>query len=398
MEAPLGEPSGAPEPPTMNSVFVTLAVPFFFILIGVELAVARARRRRVYRTGDAVGDIGCGMLQQVLLVFLKGATLVLYALLYERYRLVTWRSEALVWVVAFFGVDLCYYWWHRLSHEVNLLWAAHVVHHQSEDYNLAVALRQSILTSFTAVPFYAPLALVGVPVLVFSSMYALSTLYQFWIHTELVGKLGWLEEWLNTPSHHRVHHAINPRYLDKNYGAVLIVWDRIFGTFVREEEPPVYGVVKPLASFNPIWAQVQPLVVLAAAVRTAPRPLDKIRVWFASPSWCPEGVPPYPGVEDGSYLARPKYDPVAPPAVRAYVLVQFGLALVITAVVMATQSFAPRPALAAGTVLVLVTIGAGAGLLEGRRWARPLEAARLVACVGVVALAVANQSWLVTSG
>jgi sterol desaturase/sphingolipid hydroxylase (fatty acid hydroxylase superfamily) len=368
----------------MNSTFVTLAVPFFFILIGVELVAARARRRRVYRTGDAVGDIGCGMLQQVLLVFLKGATLALYALLYESHRIVTWRSEAVVWVLAFVGVDFCYYWWHRLSHEVNLLWAAHVVHHQSEDYNLAVALRQSILTSFTAVPFYAPLALVGVPVPVFSAMYALSTLYQFWIHTELVGKLGWLEEWLNTPSHHRVHHAINPRYLDKNYGAVLIVWDRLFGTFVREEEAPVYGVVKPLESFNPIWAQVQPLVALGAASLAAPRPLDKLRVWLASPTWRPEGVPPYPGVEDGSYLARPKYDPVAPPGVRAYVLVQFVLALAITAAVMATQSFAPPAVLAAGAALVLLTIGAGAGLLEGRRWARPLEAARFVAAAGAV--------------
>src|SRR5262249_30353108 len=158
-------------------------IPFFFVLIGVELVVARLRRRAVYRTGDAVGDLGCGMLQQVLLVFLKGATLALYALVYDRFRLVEWRSRAAGWVIAFVGVDLCYYWWHRLSHEVNLLWGAHVVHHQSEDYNLAVALRQAILTSFTAVPFYLPLAFLGVPLVEFSTMYAVSTLYQFWIHT-----------------------------------------------------------------------------------------------------------------------------------------------------------------------------------------------------------------------
>ncbi len=376
----------------MRSNYIALAVPFFFVLIGLELVVARAKGRRVYRTGDAVGDLGCGMLQQVLLVFLKGATLALYVLLYERYRLVTWGSDPVAWVIAFVGVDLLYYWWHRLSHEVNFLWVAHVVHHQSEDYNLAVALRQAILTSFTAVPFYAPLALLGVPPLVFSSMYAISTLYQFWIHTELVGKLGWLEEWLNTPSHHRVHHAINPQYLDKNYGAILIVWDRLFGTFVREEEPPVYGLVKPFHSYNPVWAQIEPVVSLFAASARAPRPLDKIRVFFAGPGWRPEGVAPYPGVEDGSYVRRPKYDPVAPPGVRLYVLVQFTIALAITAALISLQSEAPVPWLAAGTVLVLCTIGTSSGLLEGRPWARPVEALRLAgtAAAGVFVLMIAR--------
>src|ERR1700722_8367252 len=227
----------------MRSGYIALAVPFFFVLIGAELAFARAKKRSVYRVGDALGDLGCGMFQQVLLLFLAGASLALYTWVFEPHRLVTWSSAAVPWVIALVGVDFLYYWWHRLSHEVNVLWVAHVVHHQSEDYNLAVALRQAILTSFTAVPFYLPLAFLGVPPLVFASANAISTLYQFWIHTELVGKLGWFEGWLNTPSHHRVHHAVTPQYLDRNYGAILIVWDRLFGTFIREEEAPVYGIV-----------------------------------------------------------------------------------------------------------------------------------------------------------
>src|ERR1700733_7731343 len=194
-----------PRPRTMRASYIAFAVPFFMLLIGIELLVARARRRSVYRTGDAIGDLGCGMFQQVLLVFLAGASLALYTFVYERLRVVTWSSPVVAWTLAMVGVDFLYYWWHRLSHRVNILWAAHVVHHQSEDYNLAVALRQAILTSFTAQPFYAPLALLGVPPIVFASANAVSTLYQFWIHTELVGKLGWLEEWLNTPSHHRAH-------------------------------------------------------------------------------------------------------------------------------------------------------------------------------------------------
>ena len=361
----------------MRSSYIAFAVPFFFLLIGVELAVARARRRSVYRTGDAVGDLGCGVFQQVLLVFLAGAALALYTFVYERWRVVTWGSPLVPWLLATVGVDFFYYWWHRLSHRVNILWAAHVVHHQSEDYNLAVALRQALLTSFTTQPFYAPLAFLGVPPIVFASMNAVSTLYQFWIHTELVGKLGWLEAWLNTPSHHRVHHAINPQYIDKNYGAILIVWDRLFGTFEREEEPCRFGLVKPFESYNPLWAQVQPLHALLVASLAAKRPLDKLWVWLAPPSFTPAGTPPYPGLADGSYMHRPKYDPIAPPGLRAYVLAQLALAVVVTVALMFLQEAAPLPLRAAGVALVLLTLATNAGLLEGRRWALPTEVARV---------------------
>lgn len=367
----------------MRASYIALAVPFFFLLIGVELVAARARRRSVYRLADSIGDLGCGMFQQVLLIFLAGSALAGYTFIYERLRLFT-PSPALAWAIAFVGVDFLFYWWHRLSHEVNILWAAHVIHHQSEDYNLAVALRQAILTSYTAQIFYVALAFLGVPPLIFASVNAISTLYQFWIHTELVGKLGPLEEFLNTPSHHRVHHAINPRYLDKNHGAIFIVWDRIFGTFQREDEAPVFGLVKPFPSVNPIWAQVEPLVALARASAATPRLADKIKVWFASPAWVPPGIAPYPGVEDGSYVKRAKYDPRASRGVQIYAAVQFGFAVLGTAALMFTQETAPRPLLAAGTILVLLTLSTSAGLLESRRWARPLEAVRLALAVALV--------------
>jgi sterol desaturase/sphingolipid hydroxylase (fatty acid hydroxylase superfamily) len=371
----------------MRASYIALAVPFFFVLIAVELLVARARRREVYRLADALGDLGCGMIQQVGLLFLAGSVIAGYTYVYGHLRFVTWGSPAIAWAIAFVGVDFLYYWWHRSSHAVNLLWAAHVVHHQSEDYNLAVALRQAVLTGYTAQLFYLPLAFLGVPPLIFASVNAISTLYQFWIHTELVDKLGWFEEWLNTPSHHRVHHAINPQYLDKNHGAMLIVWDRLFGTFAREEEPCRYGVVKPFESVNPLWAQVEPLVALARASARAPRPVDKVRMLFASPAWVPAGALPFPGVADGSYLARPKYDPRAPRSVQIYVLVQFALGTVATAALMFTRETAPPRLVIAGAVLVVLTLVSCAGLLEAKRWAKPLEAARLVL------LAAAALSW-----
>ncbi len=249
----------------MGPNYIALAVPFFFLLIGIELWVARRRGRRVYRFADAITDLGCGVTQQIVVLFVNGFLFAGYLWMYRHARVVDLgRHPVVAWAVALVGVDFIYYWWHRTSHRVNLLWAAHAVHHQSEDYNLAVALRQAVLTPFTSLPFSLPLAMVGVPPLAYIAADSLSTLYQFWIHTELVGRLGPLEKVLNTPSHHRVHHARNPEYIDRNYGAILILWDRLFGTFAPERARPIYGITKPFRSFNAMWAQLQPVADLLA--------------------------------------------------------------------------------------------------------------------------------------
>ncbi len=362
--------------------YIALAVPFFFLFIGIEVLVARARRRSVYRSADAIADLGCGVGQQVVLVFAEVWLLGVYAALY-RHRIHTFAAgSAAPWLLALVAVDFIYYWWHRLSHEVNLLWAAHVVHHQSEDYNLAVALRQAVATSFTSLPFYLPLALLGVPPVVYATSVAFSTLYQFWIHTELVGTLGVLEAFLNTPSHHRVHHAVNPAYLDRNYGAILIVWDRVFGTFAPEVEPPVYGTVKPLRSFNPVWAQVAYFGELWQKGRALPRWRDRARLLLMPPTWPPDPSHPPP---DGP---RPKHQPPASPARRAYVLLQFVPVVIATFLMLLEERSADGRILLAGAALIFWTLLALGGLLDGRRWARPLEAARLVALAGVAVLAL----------
>ena len=272
---------------------IALAVPFFFLLIGLELLVARARHRRVYRFTDSFADLGCGVTQRVVLLLFEAALLAGYAFVHAHARLWTFApSSVWPWVIAIVGVDLAYYWWHRLSHEVNVLWAVHVVHHQSEDYNLAVALRQAVLSPVTVMPFYLPLAVLGVPLTVFFIVNALSTLYQFWIHTELVDRMGAAGE--------RHQHALappgaprgEPEYLDRNYAATFILWDQLFGTLRREEAPPVYGVSHPLRSFDPVWAQVQPLWGLVQAVRRAPSAGEAIRFLLASPAWHPEWLGP----------------------------------------------------------------------------------------------------------
>jgi alkylglycerol monooxygenase len=363
--------------------YIALAIPFFLAFIGLELLFARARRRRgLYRLSDALADLGCGVGQQVVLVFAGAALLAGYAALYDRFRIATFGPASPVpWLVSFVFVDFAYYWWHRLSHEVNFLWAGHAVHHQSEDYNLAVALRQSIATSFTSLPFYYPMALLGVPTVVYASMVAFSTLYQFWIHTELVGRLGPLEHFLNTPSHHRVHHAVNPQYLDKNYGAILIVWDRLFGTFAEEREPAVYGTTKPIRSFDPAWAQLQPWFEIAAKARALPRRRDRVRLWFSSPAWNPGGGP---SPTEAELRTRPKHDVPLGRALGVYAFLQFAPLVAATFLMLLWQYTAPRGALAVAAGLVFFTLASLGALMDRRAWALPVEIVRLAA----VALAV----------
>ena len=366
---------------------IALAVPIFFLLIGLELLVARARGRRVYRFTDSFADLGCGVTQRVVLLLFEVALLAVYALLYEHGRVWTFAPHSpWPWVIAIVGVDLGYYWWHRLSHEVNVLWAVHVVHHQSEDYNLAVALRQAVLSPVTVMPFYLPLAVLGVPLLPFFIVNALSTLYQFWIHTELVDRMGVLERVINTPSLHRVHHGVNPEYLDKNYAATFICWDQLFGTLRREEAPVVYGVSHPLRSFDPVWAQVQPFWALWQAMRRAPSAREAIRFMLASPAWHPDWLGPIDLRRGVDPEALPKYDVQPGRGVIRYVFVQLALVIVAAFALLTWHQALSPAALVVAVTWVLLSLVAGAALLEGRRWAVGLEVARVGVLAGAVAI------------
>ena len=280
--------------------YITYAVPFFFLLIGVELAVALWERKDYYRLHDSINDLSCGSTEQIIGIFLKG---VLFAGYQGTYALAIRKGINVVdvqgysaggkWaaaIVLFLGVDCAYYWFHRIAHEYNAPWAGHVVHHSSEDYNLAVALRQGAFQGLFSWVFYLPLALLGFPPSWFAAVMSFNLLYQFWIHTRTIKTLGPVEWVFNTPSHHRVHHARNPKYLDKNYAGTLIIWDRMFGTFQAEEEEPVFGLTKPLDSWNPLWANLHVWRDLSRDAWLAPRWIDKVRIWFMPQGWRPEGL------------------------------------------------------------------------------------------------------------
>jgi sterol desaturase/sphingolipid hydroxylase (fatty acid hydroxylase superfamily) len=291
----------------MDAILICLSIPVFFGAMALEYGLGRWRGKALYRFTDSISNLGSGLGSQVWEPLFLPLTAGVYALVWSKLRFATQSPRSVVaWIVLLFGVDLAYYWFHRVSHRVNLLWAAHAVHHQSEEYNLSVALRQSWFGPLVSWPFYLPLALAGFPVGMYLAMHTLNTLYQFWIHTRLVGRMGPLEWFLNTPSHHRVHHGVNPQYIDKNYAGIFIIWDRLFGTFEPEREPVVYGLVKPLASFDPLWANLSVWVQMARMSRATRRLRDKLHAWLAPPEWRPVdlgGVVTVPEPGD-----RPKFD------------------------------------------------------------------------------------------
>ncbi len=363
---------------------IGVAVPVFFLLMGLELWVARRRERSVYRVNDTMADLTCGMGDQLINLVVGAMTLALYAGAETRWGVFSFgATEPVAWVLGIVLVDLMYYAYHRFAHRVNFAWATHMVHHQSEEYNLAVALRQPWFAQFYAWTFYIPLAILGLPVEVYAGSFAFNLLYQYWIHTKLIGNLGPLEWVMNTPSHHRVHHGTNPQYIDKNYAGVFIVWDRIFGTFETEDEPVVYGVMKPLRSWNPVWANVGPWINLAKESAAQERWSDKLRMWFAEPGWTPEGtrLPMFPAPGRG-------YDRDAAPGLRLYMVVHLMPVIVATSLVIAFSAIWHPVWLAIGAVYITWTGLGWAWIVEAKRGAVMWEKTRLVA-VAVVSVAVA---------
>lgn len=266
---------------------IVLSIPVFFGLIVIEWVYDWISKGHSYRVNDAFGNISCGIFEQSTGLLVSVLTVGLYTLTYEYLHIWNLEQNFINGFLLFLGVDFLYYWAHRMSHEVNLFWIGHVVHHQSEDYNLSVALRQGALQKIFTSPFYLPLAIIGFSPEWFLYILAWNTLYQFWIHTEKIDKLGPLEWILNTPSHHRVHHGRDPKYIDKNHAATLIIWDKLFGTFQIEEEHPHFGITKPVNSFNPIEAHLKPISDLWNESKGMTK-AEKLKLVFAPPGWAPK--------------------------------------------------------------------------------------------------------------
>ena len=269
------------------------AIPFFVILILIEAVAARWKGVQVNRGADTISSLSSGITNTIKDVLGLTVVIISYSFFVKHVALFQVQESWLLYVIGFVALDFAGYWMHRWNHTINFLWNRHIIHHSSEEFNLSCALRQSISVIFSFFNILLiPAALFGVPGHVIAIIAPLHLFAQFWYHTTLINKMGFLEYFLVTPSHHRVHHAMNEQYLDKNYGQIFIIWDRMFGTFQPElvDVPPVYGVKRPVKTWNPIIINWQHLGLLYMDAWRTKNWLDKLRIWFMPTGWRPSDV------------------------------------------------------------------------------------------------------------
>jgi len=276
---------------TDKSIIITFAIPAFFLLIIVEYFYGKYIGKNTYRLNDTVTSITIGMISRFPTMLNLGVQSVIFVYISTNLNLELLSvKNPFTWIIAFLLYDLSYYWMHRMHHEIKILWATHSVHHHGEDFNLATALRQTSTGWLWKWIFYMPMILLGVPVEVFIAVAGVNLVYQFWVHTEHIGHLGWMEKVFITPMNHGIHHAKNKEYIDANYGGVFIIWDRMFGTYTaqRPDLKPVYGTATPLNSWNPLWANFQVFSIMIKDTIKTKSWRDKVKVWFSQTYWRPD--------------------------------------------------------------------------------------------------------------
>ena len=365
-------------------IVILYAIPIFAATIVLEAVLvwyhrsnktidAAGRPRPIYDLSDAVASLHIGILSRVATAFPRLLTLGLYLIAYEQFSVGTWdMKNPLAWISAVIVYDFFYYWKHRANHEVRIMWAGHITHHNSEFYNLTTALRQSSTTFLFDWIFYLPMAVMGVPPAMFVGVALIDLLYQYWVHTELIGRMGWLDWILVTPSNHRVHHGQDDYCLDKNYGGILILWDRLFGTFeVERDEPITFGVRTPVASVNPLWGNWHYYAIIANDFRQARGVSGKLEALLAPPGgW--EGK----GFETFDPKQFDRYDLKLPRHTSLYVSIQVLLNLLTLCLFLAWFSSWERWQAALAALWIIAGLVGPAGLMEKRRWGLAVEIVR----------------------
>jgi sterol desaturase/sphingolipid hydroxylase (fatty acid hydroxylase superfamily) len=378
---------------------ILYAIPVFFLLIAAELIAEKVRNTQYYRVNDAISSLSVGVLSRMIGVLKALVPLTFYVLAFEHFAIFELPQTWWMWLAIFILYDFFYYWNHRCGHEISLFWAAHVVHHSSEDYNLTTALRQSSGSFFNFI-FFIPLALLGVDPLVLISVGSVNLVYQFWVHTQHVGKLGVLEWFMVTPSNHRVHHAQNQIYLDRNYGGVFIIWDRLFGTYQDElaSEKPIYGVRKALKSWNPFFANIQVYKQLIQDSLHTKRWADKLKVWFGRTGWRPEDVMQKFPMDKVDLSQFKPYNTSITGAKKAYCILQYVLiAIVGVYLMMSTNLLAMSEQLIIALLVVAASVNV-AWIMENRTIALWLEWPKtLLLAVGLLYFGLLSESLLALS-
>lgn len=350
-----------------------IAMPAFLVLVLFEKWYGWFRGRDTYGHLDMISSLSSGITNVVKDVLGLSVSILSYRWLVDRVAVYKVEDTFMTYLIAFVALDFSGYWTHRLAHEINFFWNKHAIHHSSEEFNLACALRQSI-SSFVHLftVFLLPAALLGVPPHVIGIVAPLHLFAQFWYHTRHIGKMGFLEHIIVTPSHHRVHHAINPEYLDKNHGQIFIFWDKLFGTFQEElpEVPPVYGITRPVRTWNPIRINFMHLWLLIKDAWRAGSWRDKLRIWFMPTGWRPADVDrkyPVDKIEDVYHFER--YAPPVSGLLKAWSGVQMASVFLFVMYMFGNLASIGSPGIFIYGAFVFLSVHAYTELMDRNRYA-----------------------------
>ncbi len=358
------------------------AMPCFLILILFEKWLGHKKGLDVVPLVDGVSSLSSGITNVVKDVLGLSISLFSYEYLVEHLAIFKLENTLVLILIAFVTIDFAGYWIHRIAHQVNIFWNKHAIHHSSEEFNLPCALRQSISTFVNLFGFFLiPAAIVGVPADTIAIILPLHLFMQFWYHTKLIGKMGFLEYILVTPSHHRVHHAINPEYLDKNHSQIFIIWDKLFGTFQEElpHVPAVFGITRPAQTWNPIKINFQHLFLLIKDAWNAPSWKDKIRIWFMPTGWRPEGFEEkYPVEKISDVYHFNKYDTQLSKELTAWSVIQLFVTLGFVSYLFASIATIGLPLVFYYGAFIFISIYSYTELMDKHKWAFVWEVFRFI--------------------
>jgi alkylglycerol monooxygenase len=368
----------------------SIGLPAFAVLVLGEKLYGYWKGNDTTPWMDALSSSYSGLTFLMRLLVGYGVTIVSYQLMLEHLAVFHLKAGWPVYIITFIVLDFQGYWAHRLVHEINVFWNRHLIHHSSEEYNLAVALRQSI-SDFVQVFFFLsiPAALLGLPASVIATVLPVFTFAQYWYHTRQIRKLGFLEHILVTPSHHRVHHAMNPIYLDKNYSAIFIVWDKLFGTFQEEleSEPPVFGITRPSQSYNPISINFEHLALLIKDAWRAEKWMDKLSIWFRPTGWRPEGFEEkYPVMKITDRYHYQKFNPPASNALIIWSIIQFFILFFFIIYILQDISQVGSNGIYTLALFVLVQVYSATELMNCNKWAPLYTSISTAVCLGIYAV------------
>jgi sterol desaturase/sphingolipid hydroxylase (fatty acid hydroxylase superfamily) len=358
----------------MQLNWIALAIPFFLCFIVWEYYASKKSGQQYFQFAESIANLNIGIGERLTDMFTTGIFYFAFNYIYGHFALFHIKPTMFTWILLFLVTDFLWYWYHRCAHQVNLFWMAHIVHHQSEDFNYTVSTRITIFQAVIRSMFWSVMPLIGFPPDMIFFFLLIHGAYPFFTHTQIIGKLGWIEYIFVTPSHHRVHHASNPEYLDKNFGDILIIWDKLFGTFVKETLPPVYGLTHPLKSYSFLWQHFHHFLELIIAAKRTSGWRNKIRMIFGKPELIDHRI--RIGLERKLLPQRQSVQPTA--FLYQYVGWQTGLNLLLLFFVILLEKHFSTTQLCIASAFILISVINTSAILEQRRWVLYLEYARLI--------------------